>query len=165
MDEIYVEKQAMKLLWIIAPILIVITTPFFLGIGYDKKTLVLSMMIAGIVYILVLALLGMLTIRITANELVWSFGFFSRPRWHIPFSEIVQIEVTQSKWIEGWGIKLTREGWLYNAHGFGAVRITKGDGTKLRLGSSDPQRLASFLLTKISNTSVQRLQKQSGQPR
>lgn len=154
MNDAYIEKQAMKLMWLIAPISIAITVASFIGTGGDKDTLVLIVLLAVLVFALVFVLLGLLTIRITPDDLAWSFGFFSRPSWRVPLSEIAHVELAHSRWIEGWGIKLTREGWLYNAHGFGAVRITKRDGTSFRLGSADPQRLASFLQARISHTSA-----------
>lgn len=154
MSDAHIEKQAMKLMWLIAPITIAIIVASFLGTGGDKDTLVLIVLLTVLVFALVFVLLGLLTIRITPDDLVWSFGFFSRPSWRVPLSDIARADVTQTSWKEGWGIRFTAEGRLYNAHGFGAVRITKRDGTKFRLGSADPQRLASFLQARISHTSA-----------
>jgi hypothetical protein len=88
MSDVFIEKQAMKLMWLIAPISIAITVASFLGTGGDKDTLFLIAMLIVLVSALVFVLLGLLTIRITPDRLVWSFGFFSRPSWRVPLSDI-----------------------------------------------------------------------------
>lgn len=97
----------------------------------------------------VMLLLGRLRIRLDARRLEWQFGFVGVPRWGVDIAEIVSVEVIRTTWADGWGIRRGREGWLYNASGFGAVRIRTRDGRSIRLGSDEPGRLAAFITARL----------------
>ena len=94
--------------------------------------------------------LGRFVVALDQHHLTWRFGYLGFPRWRIAMDEIKAVEVVHTTWLEGWGIRLTKEGWLYNASGFGAVRIVMRDDRQLRLGSDEPQRLAAFIHERIS---------------
>ena len=59
------------------------------------------------------------------------------------------VEPARSRWVEGWGIRFTGEGMLYNSSGTHAVRLTLRDGRRLRLGSQHPHRLAQVLASRL----------------
>jgi hypothetical protein len=59
----------------------------------------------------------------------------------IPLTDITRVEYAPSSWFEGWGIRLTTRGWLYNVSGFGAVEFTMKDGNRMRFGSDDSSNL------------------------
>ncbi|HTO79166.1 MAG TPA: hypothetical protein VMJ31_05250 [Methylocystis sp.] len=89
-------------------------------------------------------LFSSLTIEITESELVWFFG----PRVlkkRIALSEIASAAPVRNKWWWGFGVHLTPRGWLYNVHGLEAVEIVQKDGKSCRLGTDEPQALASAL--------------------
>jgi len=89
-------------------------------------------------------LFSSLTIAVTESELVWFFGpGFLRRR--IALSEIASAEPARNKWWWGWGVHLTPRGWLYNVDGRDAVEIAQKDGKSFRLGTDEPQALASAL--------------------
>lgn len=90
----------------------------------------------------VLLLFDRLTIGVGSGELAWRFGYLGWPRWRLPLTEIVSATVTRTAWLEGWGIRLTRRGWLYNVSGLDAVLILRRDGKTLLLGSDEAPRLA-----------------------
>ena len=96
------------------------------------------------VTILLGLLFSSLTIEVTESELVWFFGpgFLKR---RIARSEIVSAAPARDKWWWGWGVHLTPLGWLYNVHGLAAVEIMQQDGKAFRLGTDEPQALASAL--------------------
>jgi hypothetical protein len=96
----------------------------------------------------VLAVLGLLfsslTIEVTESGLVWFFG----PgvlRQRIARSEITKAAPARNKWWWGWGVHLTPRGWLYNVQGLEAVEIMRKNGRLFRLGTDEPQALASAL--------------------
>src|SRR2546422_11697791 len=63
-----------------------------------------------------------LTIEIAEGELRWRFG----PGWirkRVALDLITSAEPVRTKVFEGWGIHLSRFGWLYNVSGFEAVAI------------------------------------------
>ena len=63
--------------------------------------------------------------------------------------DIDRIEPTRTSWLEGWGLRWTRHGMLYNAEGFDAVRIVRRDGKALRIGTDDLPRLMSRLQAQL----------------
>jgi hypothetical protein len=100
-----------------------------------------------------LVMLGRLVIEVVgsapAAELRWHFGWLPWPRWRLPLADVVAVEPARSTWLEGWGIRSTREGKLYNASGTQAVRLRLRDGTSLRLGSTEPERLRAYLQARL----------------
>ncbi len=86
-----------------------------------------------------------LTVRIDGGELRWAFGHFGWPRWRLRIADIATVEPTRTTFWEGWGMRLTRRGWLYNVSGFDAVLIRRTDGKTLMLGTDEPHRLVAAI--------------------
>jgi hypothetical protein len=85
-----------------------------------------------------------LTIEISEGELRWRFGPGLIHK-NIPLVEIASARIVRTNILEGWGIHLSRFGWLYNVSGFDAVAITLRSGKRFALGTDDPQELCSRL--------------------
>jgi hypothetical protein len=51
----------------------------------------------------------------------------------------------RNPWYYGWGIRITPDGLLYNVSGTRAVEITLTDGSKLRLGTDEPEALCQAI--------------------
>ena len=99
--------------------------------------------IAGL-FLVLAALFGSLTVEVTGEDLRWSFGV-GLIRRSVPLAQIESVEVTETRFIEGWGIHLTSRGWLYNVSGYGAVLVARRDGRRFLLGSDEPDILADAL--------------------
>lgn len=99
---------------------------------------------------LVLLLLGRLVTELRGDSLRWHYGWLGWPRWRVDLDDIVAVEPARSSWVEGWGIRTTGEGMLYNSSGTRAVRLVLRDGRRLRLGTRDPQRLAQLLRDRLA---------------
>ncbi len=95
-------------------------------------------------------LLGRLVTELRGDSLRWHYGWLGWPRWRVELDDIVTVEPARSSWVEGWGIRTTGEGMLYNSSGTQAVRLTLRDGRRLRLGTRDPQRLAQLLRDRLA---------------
>lgn len=80
------------------------------------------------------------TIEVTDTDVVSRFALGIMPK-RIPLTDIVKVEYAPSSWYDGWGIRLTSRGWLYNVSGFGAVEFTTRDGNRMRFGSDDSSNL------------------------
>ena len=98
--------------------------------------------------------LGRLVTEVRGDALVWRFGWLGWPRWRVPLDQIAAVEAAHSTVLEGWGIRFTREGMLYNAHGRQAVRLTLRSGRQLRLGTREAQRLMQALRPRIAGSGV-----------
>ena len=87
---------------------------------------------------------GSLTVAIDHAELRWHFG----PgvwRKRLPLSDIESVELTRTRFWDGWGIRWTRRGWLYNVAGLDAVLVRRRDGKAVLIGSDEALRLAAAL--------------------
>jgi hypothetical protein len=85
-----------------------------------------------------------LTIEITDGELRWQFGS-GLIRKRVPLHDIASTRPVRTMVCEGWGIHLSRFGWLYNVSGFDAVAITLRNGKRFALGTDEPDKLAASL--------------------
>jgi hypothetical protein len=151
----YKSHQWVKLMWLLLPaatLLIVL----FQTRNQESAQIVKSIALILSINLIALCLFGSFRIKLNADTLRWSFGMFGWPNWTLKVSEIGHAEVCHVLWFEGRGIRFTREGMLYNATGNGAVRITKSDGTKIRLGSAEPELLCVQIMAALNarNSSV-----------
>ncbi len=86
-----------------------------------------------------------LTIRIVGGELRWAFGVFGFPRGRVALDDIAAAEPTRTTFWEGWGIRYTRRGWLFNVSGYDAVLIRKANGKTFLLGTDEPRKLVAAI--------------------
>jgi hypothetical protein len=109
----------------------------------------LPVTIAVAVLLLISAVLfSSLTVEISDGELRIHFGpGFWRKRYAL--TEVAGADVTRSSWWEGWGIRITPRGMLYNVSGTDAVEIKLRSGQRLRIGTDEPEALAQALRTAI----------------
>lgn len=143
----YRHTQWLWLLWIVLPAATAAVVAAALaaagGVGWAVVALVVAADLA------VLLLLGCLTIELDDREIAWRFGLLGWPRWSLPLQDIAGAELAPSSPLEGWGIRRTRDGMLYNAAGMRTVRLVTTDGRRLRLGTDEPERLLGFLQARL----------------
>ena len=85
-----------------------------------------------------------LTIEINDQHLIFFFahGFLKKK---IAIAEIEKAEIVTNRWYYGWGVRLIKNGWLYNVSGFKAVEIQKKDGKTVRIGSDEPENVKQVI--------------------
>lgn len=124
--------------------LVLFTAVIALGIAI-VATITLPLLFFPVVLVLIVAWnFRSLRIEIEDGQLHWRFG----PGWihkHVWLSDIDSVKVVRTSPLEGWGIHLSRFGWLYNVAGFDAVAITLRNGKRFCLGTDEPQILAHAL--------------------
>ena len=108
------------------------------------STMILILVVVAMALIALSAFFSRLTITIADGILRASFGPGLTVK-KVPLSEIASCEPIRIRWWYGWGIHLTRYGWLYNIAGWDAVAITLRDGRKFALGTDDPQGLTAAI--------------------
>lgn len=143
----YSHSQSLWPLWVILPIVCSSVAAEGLAAGGTDQAIALAFAIG--LPVAALGLLGRLRIELDAHRLEWQFGYLGWPRWSVDLADVMSVEIIRTGWMDGWGIKRGREGWLYNAAGFGAVRIRTHDGRSIRLGTDEPERLSSFLTARL----------------
>ncbi|MFZ6733293.1 hypothetical protein ACO0LG_15300 [Undibacterium sp. Ji42W] len=145
---IYVERQLFKFLWIFMPLMGLFNIGIHMVAGAPRAAW--APFIVLLVNLLVLLILGNLTIRVDATHLSWRFGWLGWPVWTVALADIRLAEPASTSFLDGWGIRRTRQGMLYNAHGKQAIRLSMRNGKSIRLGTQDPQRLLSYLTPRLN---------------
>lgn len=111
---------------------------FVIPRGTDPGPYVAPLMIVIVVAALV-GLFSRLTTRVDQSGVSWFFGY-GFPRGHRDLGQIARAERTQTNLLEGWGLHWTIwHGWVWNAYGFQAVEIYGVDGSRVTIGTDDPQ--------------------------
>lgn len=112
--------------------------------GLAALFLLKQLWIATIGVLLVGWLFSSLTVEIAEGELRWKFGP-GLIRLRAPLAEIASAEPVKTGFWDGWGIHITRFGWLYNVSGCDAVALRLRNGKRFALGTDEPQILAARL--------------------
>lgn len=107
------------------------------GADVALVAVVLVLLVAGLVF-------SRLTVRIERDALHVAFGL-GWPRRVLPLADITAVEATRTRWFEGWGIRSTTRGWLWNVAGFDAVLLRLAGGKTLLVGTDEPRRLIDAL--------------------
>jgi hypothetical protein len=104
--------------------------------------------VAGLL-VIIAVLFSSLTVEVGDGELRFYFGpGFWRKR--IALSDVKAATSTQNSWWEGWGIRVTPRGMLYNVSGTDAVAIELRSGRQFRIGTDEPEALVQAIQTAIS---------------
>jgi len=85
-----------------------------------------------------------LTVTVDEARLAVGFGGgLARRRFELRTIEVAS--VVKTPWLAGWGIRLTRQGWLYNAWGRGAVQLRFAGGRRFTIGTNEPEALLAAI--------------------
>ncbi|NVJ59567.1 MAG: hypothetical protein HWE27_04210 [Gammaproteobacteria bacterium] len=91
-----------------------------------------------------------LNIKVSDNEINWSFGpgFWKKT---LKITDIKSVRVINTKWYYGLGIRYIPSGWLYTVSGTTAVQLELNDGTKINLGTNDSENLVNVIESKLTH--------------
>ena len=70
---------------------------------------------------------------------------FGPLRKSISVRDIRAVSAVRNRWYYGWGIRLTPNGWLWNAAGLDAVQLELSSGKSFRIGSDESGRLVAVI--------------------
>lgn len=113
-----------------------------MAVVIEHRTIMIVPILA--VGVLVAVLFSSLSVEVNDSHLRFWYGF-GLFRWNILLSDIATATRSRSHWYEGWGIRLSFRGWLYNISGFDCIEVRRTNGRAFRLGTDDPERLLSAL--------------------
>ena len=94
-------------------------------------------------------LFGTLTVSVSDRALSLFFGI-GLIRRRLPLDSILSYQVVRNRWWHGWGIRIYEHGWLYNVSGLEAVELVLRSGTRLRIGSDEPEVVAREIASRTS---------------
>ncbi|MFC4160146.1 hypothetical protein [Chitinimonas lacunae] len=143
-DTHYHHRQSGRWLWSLMAVLTLAILLLMSVVARREPGLVWLLGGLCAVNLLIVAAFSSFTIEIDQHELRWRFGggwFRRRAR----LADLQDATITRTRWIDGWGIRLTRRGWLYNIVGLDAVLVRRRDGSSFLLGSDEPERLAAAI--------------------
>ena len=134
----YVRTQHATWAWLALLPTAVIVAAF---LQYPRPETFLAMFVVCVLVIVALAAFTRLTIRVDANTVSWAFGW-GWPGSAVAIEDIERSQITRTNFLEGWGLHWTIwHGWLWNVAGFQAVELFERDGSRVTLGTDDPQGL------------------------
>jgi len=127
-------------------------TGVMVNVGFENSV---ATWIIGVVMVLMAViafLFWSLTVEVEKDELIVFFGSgLIRVKYLI--SDITAVDEVRNHWYYGWGIRYTPHGWLYNVSGFDAVQIKLRNGRQYRIGTDQPNELATVLKLAIGSPS------------
>jgi hypothetical protein len=129
--------------WIFSVLAVVAAVPVIVGAVQFRPLLYPAFLLVPIL-LLVGWLFHSLTIEIADSELRWRFGP-GLIRKQVPLGMITSAEPVRTNFLEGWGIHLSRFGWLYNISGYDAVAIRMKNGQHFALGTDESQALSDAI--------------------
>ncbi len=108
-------------------------------------------LVIAVSFLVHLVLFWSMTVRVTDQVLEFWLGP-GLIRRRIPLEQIGDLETVRSRIRDGWGIRRTMLGRLYNVSGFRAVRVRLKTGTSIVIGTDEPRALADAIREGISRT-------------
>lgn len=123
-------------------------------LGYEVLTTGWQLLTGSLLLVLLvcLVLYHSLTIEIRDGRLVCFFGP-GLIRRDFPLEDIVDARHVRNHWYNGFGIRRTASGWMYNVSGFDAVEISLKSGTRFRMGTDRPAEVVKAI-TDVVNQGV-----------
>lgn len=99
------------------------------------------------VFLLVMLIFYNLTIYIEGNTIHAKFGI-GIFHFKFPVDQLHETTIIRTSWWNGWGIRFTTQGMLYNVYGRDAVKIrftSKGKTKTILLGTAEPEELKKYV--------------------
>ena len=85
-----------------------------------------------------------LTVQVDETRVSVGFGGgLARRRFEL--HTIAAASAVKVPWLAGWGIRLTPQGWLYNAWGRDAVLLRFAGGRRFTIGTDEPEALLAAI--------------------
>ena len=105
---------------------------------------IVAMAVTFVIMIAVSAVFSRLTIRVANGTIHWHFGLGALGH-DLPVADVARSTVVTNPIWSGYGVRLMRNGWLYNVAGRRAVDLELRNGRHVRLGSDEPEALAQAI--------------------
>jgi len=129
-------------------LIVIIVAALGIAVSLPNEARPVTLGVAALL-VIIAVLFSSLTVEVGGEELRFHFGpGFWRKR--VALSEVAAATPTQSSWWEGWGIRFTPRGMLYNVSGTNAVEIELRSGRRFRIGTDEPEAMVQEIRAAIS---------------
>ena len=110
-------------------------------------------LIAVAVFFLLTPCFAHLRVRDIGDELEIAFGPWRVFKRTVAYHQIADVAIARGTLIDGWGIhRHPVRGWIWTIHGFRRVQLDLHDGSKLRIGTDEPEALETYLRTRLESS-------------
>jgi len=145
----YDHTQHGKLHWLVGGVGLVCLFPAITGTASHEFGWILFVAVA--IFGLLAACFAHLRVHDAGDALQITFGPLHVFRRKVHYDQIRTAEIVRSTLIDGWGIHRTPgRGWIWNIGGFRCVELELRGGSKLRIGTDEPERLETFIRSRIA---------------
>jgi hypothetical protein len=129
-------------------LIVVLVAALGIAVSLPSEVRPVSLGVAALL-VTIAVLFSTLTVEVGDGELRFHFGpgFWTK---RVALSEVAAATPTNSSWWEGWGIRFTLRGMLYNVSGTDAVEIELRSGRRFRIGTDEPEALVQAIQTAMS---------------
>lgn len=141
MERVYEERQlAWYLIVLFDSIFLLLLLAYFYEWGNHPISLI-GLSVYAVIYLLIAALFYQMKTQVTLTKIIVSFGIGWITK-SINIEKLESVKVVRNNWYDGLGIKVIKNGMLYNIQGLDAIELKfKNKKNIIRIGSSDPERL------------------------
>lgn len=115
---------------------------FVLGVHATEAAVICGAV--AVLMLVLMVLFASLSVEVTREHVRLAFGV-GLIRRTIPLARIRAATAVRNSWWWGWGIRLTPRGWMWNVSGLDGVELELAGGNRFRIGTDDPQGLASAI--------------------
>ncbi|GAH10478.1 unnamed protein product [marine sediment metagenome] len=133
-------------------ILVGIGTAMFIGAWLTPEQIaqIILLCVGALVFVLAMCF-RQLTVSDEGDRLRICFGPLPLFQRRILYADIESVQRSRSTILDGWGIHLSLSGGVvWNLWGFDCVDVYRKKGSKLRIGTDDPEGLETFLKRRVS---------------
>ena len=145
----YTERQ---IGWtVIVPVLgiLVLLLIFYINQWGNNPISYSGLLIMSIIFIISLLLFFQMRTSVDNEKIRISYGI-GLIKKTIDIHNIERIEIVRNKWYYGLGIRIIKNGWLYNIHGLNAIELKlKNSKSIIRIGTADNEKLKKEIESKI----------------
>jgi hypothetical protein len=127
-------------LTLVVLIVVAITADAAVLAAHAPPGVLAAVAVTSLVLLIVALVFSSLTVEIDDRELRACFGPGITAK-RVALVDVAKAEVMPSSFWNGWGIRLTTRGMLYNVSGYGAVEVTLTTGQRFRIGTDEMERL------------------------
>ncbi len=145
----YTERQIGWTVIVPVPGILVLLLIFYINQWGNNPISYSGLLIMSLLFIICLLLFFQMRTSVDNEKIKISYGI-GLIKKTIDIHNIERIEIVRNKWYYGLGIRIIKNGWLYNIHGLNAIELKlKNSKSIIRIGTADNKKLMKEIESKI----------------
>ena len=145
----YTERQIGWIVIVPALGILVLLLIFYINQWGNNPISYTGLLIMSSIFIISLLLFFQMRISVDNEKIRISYGI-GLIKKIIDIHNIERIEIVRNKWYYGLGIRILKNGWLYNIQGLNVIELKlKNSKSTIRIGTADNKKLKKEIESKI----------------